>query len=173
MVEKDLRLFAVFRARVHRRAVHGVATRLMPAVCPIQGAIGEVEIQIDWLRQVFIQKFNVCAIRWRLTWRDLDASPKDSAGVVIAFLRPIKLAALRVHRNADTPFPLIWSRARIALAGVHEGFDFRPVKVYPHHSHAFAIAPVELSVLLVQLELLRCESGARRNDGDYFLAIKI
>jgi hypothetical protein len=77
MGKKDLRIFAISGLRVHGRTIHGVAARRIPAVCPIEGPIGEVEVQIDWLRQFFIEKLNVFAIRRRLTWWDLDVRPKD------------------------------------------------------------------------------------------------
>src|ERR1700692_246341 len=141
MGEKDLRLLVISWQRVHWCTIHRVATRRIPAVGPIKGPIGEVEVQIDWLRQVFIKKFNVSAIRGSLTLRDLDVSPRDSAltGVVRPFLGPIKLAAFGVHGDADTPFPRVRSGAWITLARVHESFDFRPIQVCSHHSHAFAV----------------------------------
>src|ERR1700693_5409476 len=99
MGEKDLRLLVISWQRVHGCAIHRVATRRIPAVGPIKGPIGEVEVQINWLRQVFIKKFNVSAIRGSMTLRDLDVSPKDSAiaGVGRSFLGPIKLAAFNIH----------------------------------------------------------------------------
>ena len=63
MGEKDLRLLAISWQRVHGRTIHRVATRRIPAVGPIKGPIGEVEVQIDWLRQFFIKELNVSAIR--------------------------------------------------------------------------------------------------------------
>src|SRR3984957_15450289 len=78
MSEKDCRLLAISWQRIHGRTIHRVATRRIPAVAPIKGPIGEVEVQIDWLRQVFIKKFDVSAIRGSLTLRDLDVSPRVS-----------------------------------------------------------------------------------------------
>ena len=40
-------------------------------------------------------------------------------------------------------------------------------------SHAFPVRPVKLPAPLLQLELLRRERAARRNDGDHVLAIEI
>src|SRR5277367_2971390 len=129
MGEKDLGLLAISWQRVQGRTIHRIATRRIPAVGPIKGPIGEVEVQIDWLRQVLIKKFNVSAIRGRLTLRDLDVSPTDSAltGVASPFLSPIKLAAFGVYGDADTPFPRVRAGAWISAARVHESFHFRPI----------------------------------------------
>src|SRR5258708_38256377 len=141
MREKDLRILVISWQRVHGRTIHRVATRRIPAVGPIKGPIGEVEVQIDWLRQVFIKKVNVSTMRGSLTLRDLDVSPRDSAltGVVRPFLGPIKLAAFGVHGDADTPFPRVRSGAWIPVARVHESFDFRPIQVCPHPPTAFPL----------------------------------
>ena len=85
----------------------------------------------------------------------------------------IRAAAVPPTLSADTPFPLIRSRPRIAYARIHESFDFRPVQVCPHHPHAFPVRPVKLAAPLLQLELLRRERAPRRNDGDHVLAIEI
>src|SRR5262245_2407278 len=109
MAENDLRLLAVFVVCIHGRAVHRIATRRIPAVCPIQDPIGSVEVQINRLRKVFIKKLNISAILGRLSWRDDNVGPENSTvtGVAIAFLRPINLAALDVYSNAHTPLPRV------------------------------------------------------------------
>src|SRR3984957_12278049 len=175
MCEKDLRLLAIFGLSIHRCAVHRVATRRVSAVGPIQRPMNWIEVQIDRLRKIVIKKLNVPAALGRLTLRNLDVGPKNSAQtrVVTTLLRPIELAAFTVHRNAYTPFRRIRSRSRIAEAGIHESFDFRPVQVCPHHPHAFPVRPVKFAAPLFQMELLRCECAARRNDGDHVLAIEI
>src|SRR6266404_9153482 len=124
MREKDLRILVISWQRVHARTIHRVAPRRIPAVGPIKGPIGEVEVQIDWLRQVFIKKFNVSAIRGSLTLRDLDVSPRDSAltGVVRPFLGPIKLAAFGVHGDADTPSPPVRSAVPNTAPRLHATF---------------------------------------------------
>src|SRR5690242_12029798 len=139
MSEKDLRLLAIFGLRVHRCTVHRVATWRVPAVGPIERSINRIEIQIDWLRKIVIKKLNVPAVLGRLSLGNLEVGPKNSTypSVLTTLLRPIELAAVSVHRNADTPFPLIRSRPRIACARIHESFDFRPIEVYPHHPHTF------------------------------------
>jgi hypothetical protein len=63
MGEKDLRLFAISGLRVHGRTVHYVAARRIPAVRPVEGPIGKIQVQIDGFRQVFIKRFNVSAVR--------------------------------------------------------------------------------------------------------------
>src|ERR1700722_17637751 len=112
MCEKDLRLLAIFGLSIHGCAVHSVATRRVPAVGPIQRPMSWIEVQIDRLRKIVIKKLNVPAALGRLTLRNLDVGPRNSAQtrVVTTLLRPIELAAFSVHRNAHTPFRPIRSR---------------------------------------------------------------
>ena len=58
-------------------------------------------------------------------------------------------------------------------ARVDEGLDLRAVEIGAHHAHAFAVAPVELAVLLFDLELLRRERAARSNDGRSCFSVEI
>src|ERR1700719_3852043 len=151
MCEKDLRLLAIFGLSIHGCAVHSVATRRVPAVRPIQRPLNWIEVQIDRLRKIVIKKLNVPAVLGRLTLRSLDVGPKNSTQtrVVTTLLRPIKLAAVTIHRNTNTPFPRIRSRPRIASARIDESLDFQPVQVCPHHPHAFSVRPVKLAAPLL------------------------
>ena len=63
MGKNDLRFDAISGWRVHRRTINGVATRRVAAVCPIERPIRGVEVEIDWLGQIVIKKFNVTAVR--------------------------------------------------------------------------------------------------------------
>jgi len=72
------------------------------------------------------------------------------------------------HTISSDPIP-----AANRPSSYHESFDFRPVQVCPHYPHALPVGPVKLAAPLLQLELLRRERAARRNDGDHVLAIEI
>src|ERR1700682_5111657 len=82
--------------------------------------VNRIEVEIDRLRKIVIKERNVPAVLSRLTLRNLDVGPEDSTQtrIVPTLLRPIELAAVGVHRNADTPFPLIRPRTRIARARI-------------------------------------------------------
>src|ERR1700722_20109347 len=106
MCEKDLRLLAIFGFSIHGRAVHSVATRRVPAVGPIQRPMNRIEVQIDRLRKIVLKKLTVPEALGRLTLRNLNVGPENSAQtrVVTTLLGPVELAASSVHRNAHTPF---------------------------------------------------------------------
>src|SRR3984893_10954350 len=79
MCEKDLRLLAIFGLSIHGCTVHRVATRRVSAVGPIQRPMNWIEVQIDRLRKLVIKKLNVPAALGRLTLRNLNVGPKNSA----------------------------------------------------------------------------------------------
>ena len=157
------------------RSLSGQIRQYFPAIGPIQRPFHRIEVQIDRFRKTGIKNLNVRTVLGRPSLRTLDVGPTNSAQtrVVTTLLRPIEFTAVGVYRNADAPFPRIRSWPRIAQARIHERLDFRPVKVCSHHPHAFPVRPVKLAAPLLQLELLRRERAARRNDGDHVLAIEI
>src|SRR5215831_9532774 len=118
MGENDFGLWAISGLRIHGRAIHRVATRRIPAVRPIKGPMGKIEIQIDRLGQVFIENFNVAAICWSLTFGKFEIGAKDASfsSFIGSLLGPIKLSTLWVHRNADAPLLLVLAGTRVALA---------------------------------------------------------
>src|SRR5208282_5495988 len=67
----------------------------------------------------------------------------------------------------------VFARTRVAFAGIDKGFDVGTIHVRAHDSHPFTIAPVELPVLLIELQLLGSESAARRNNVDNVFSVKI
>src|SRR5579863_2594979 len=175
MGENDLGLWTISALRVHGRAIHRVATRRISAVCPVKGPIGKIEIQIDWLRQVFKEHLDVFAICRCLTLGDFEICAKDtsSAAFIRPLLGPIKLATLRVHRNAHAPLRLVLAGTRVPPAGIDKRFDVGTIQVPAHDSHPLAIAPVELPVLLIELQLLGSENAARRNNVCEVAPVKI
>src|SRR6202040_410543 len=81
------------------------------------------------------------------------------------FLRPVDLAAPGVNGDADTPSRQVRPRSGITVARIDEGLDFRAIEAGAHYTHPFAIAPIQLAVLLIELELLGRERAPLRNDG--------
>ena len=155
------------RIRIHRGAVHRVAARRIAAVGPVQDAILEIELQIDRLGQPVEEHFDVRAIRRasdlsEFRCRRGRCGPCPRCPGLFASSRPCP-------PSASTAMPthhFVWIAARsgVALARVHESLDVRPVEVGAHQAHPFAVAPVQLSALLFELELLGSECAALGND---------
>src|SRR5215469_234493 len=166
MVEKDLRLFAICGLRVQGRAVHRVASRRIPAACPIQTAIGEVKLEVDGFGWAIVEKLNVFAVCGSLTLGNLEISAKDSslASCIRPLLGPVKLATLSVHRDAYAPLLLVLAGTRVASAGIHKRFDVGTIQVRAHDPHPLAVAPVKLPVLIIELQLFGSERAARASD---------
>ena len=61
----------------------------------------------------------------------------------------------------------------IAVASFDQGVDLRPIEIASHHPHAFAVAPIEPAVVLIEVKLLGCEGGALRNDDPAISAVQI
>src|SRR5712664_4143518 len=83
----------------NRRAAYRIPARWISAVGPIQEPILQIELEIDWFRQTVEQKFDVGAVRRRLTFRDVDLRPEDAAltRIIGSFLPPINLSAIRIN----------------------------------------------------------------------------
>ena len=163
---------------VYRRTIDGVPARRISAIGPIKEPILQIELEIDRLRQTIEQEFDVSPISRRLAFRDVDLRAKDAAlaGVRRPFLRPINLPAIWINGDSNAQLiaiSLIGARSRVAFAGVDQSFDVRTIQICAHHAHSFAIAPVKLAALLLQVELLRRERLAFANNGYAILAIEI
>ena len=82
-----------------------------------------------------------------------------------------------VPRCGSTAIPThhrVWSRRScFASSGLDQGFDLRAVEIRAHDPHALAIAPVELAVRLIEMELLRRERAAGCNDEPAVLAVEV
>src|SRR6202041_2330291 len=89
-----------------------------------------------------------------------------------ALLRPVHLAPDGIDGNPDTPVRWIVAIA-FALPRLDEGFDPRAIEVGTHHTHTLAVRPVELSTLLLEMELLRRERAAFGNDESTIAAVEI
>src|SRR5438094_4343881 len=160
---------------VYRRTVHRVTARRISAIRPINEPIFQIEFEINRFRQTIEQKFDVGAVRRRLTIRDVDLRTEEAtfARVIGTFLRPIDFSPVRMDGNTDAPFHLISPRTRVAFAGVDQSFDLRTIKVRAHHAHSFAVAPVKLAALFLEMELLRRKCRAFGNNNYTVLTIEI
>jgi hypothetical protein len=120
---------------------------------------GQIQFQIDRLREIVEKQFDVRAMSRVLTFRHCDMRAKDTAlsRIIRAFLRPVDLPALRINGDPNAPFSGVAAGPSITFARIHEGFDFCTVEVRAHDSHPLAIAPIEFPVLLIEMELLRRE----------------
>jgi hypothetical protein len=59
------------------------------------------------------------------------------------------------------------------VARIDEGLDVRAIEVGAHHTHPFAIAPIQLAVLPIELELLGRERAPLRNDDLAILPVEV
>jgi hypothetical protein len=67
--------FAAPTGRIDRRAIHGVASRRVPAVSPVQHAGFQVELEVDRLGQALEQHFDIAPISRGIAGGDVDPSP--------------------------------------------------------------------------------------------------
>ena len=68
----------------------------------------------------------------------------------------------------------VWSRRSASpSSGLDQRLDLRAVEIRAHHAHPFAIAPVELAVLLIEMELLRRERAALGDDDLAIPAVEV
>src|SRR4029077_6835703 len=138
----------------------------------------QIELEIDRLRQTIEQHLDVTPIRRCLAFWDVYLRAKDAAfaGVRRPFLRPINFPAIWINGDSNAQLStvsLIGARSRVAVAGVDQSFDVRTIQVRAHHAHSFAIAPVKLAALLLQMELFRRECLAFANNGYAILTVEI
>src|SRR5215470_17787267 len=150
MVEDNLRRVWF---RIDRGAIHGIASRGISAIGPIENSILQVQLQVDRLRQPVKEHFDVAAIGCALTLRDFDARAADlpQSRVVQTFVRPVDMPALGIDRDTDAPFQLIGTGACIPLTRIDQGLELRAVETYAHDSHPLAIAPIKFAVLSVDM----------------------
>src|SRR5208282_5079579 len=153
----------------------GIAARRIPTIGPVERPSGRIDVQIDRLRQIVIEEFDVPAVRGAPASGELDIRAEDAAlaGLISSLLSPVEFASSGVYRNTDAPFLEVLARTGIALARIDEGLDIRAIEVGSHHTHAFPVAPVELAALLFELELLRSERAAGRNDSGHVFPVEI
>src|SRR5262245_37740484 len=172
--EHDFGRRAAVAAPVERSAIHRVAERRVAAVRPVEDPFRVIDLEIDRLRQAVVQHLDVAAGGGGLATRDVDAGAQDAPmfGVIGPLLRPVDLLALVVERDADAP-----SRGVEAIglrrARLHQRLDPGAVEVGAHHPHAFAVGPVQLAALLVELDLLRRERRALWNDGRAVASVQV
>src|SRR6516225_1046976 len=151
-----------------------VAARRISAVGPVQDAILEIELDIDRFRQAVEQHFDIAAPPCGLALRDFNICAEDAAQprVVRAFLGPVDLPARGIDGYSNAP-PGEVAALRIATAPLDERLDQGAVEIRAHHPHPFAIAPVKLTVLLIEMDLLRGERAALRNDDPAIASVDV
>src|SRR5262249_13689676 len=159
---------------VDRRAIDRVATRRIAAVGPVEDAVRQIELEVDRFRQMIEQHLYVGAVRRAFALWDVDVGTEDSAqaAVIGAFLCPVEFTKLRIDGDADAPAVLIFSVV-VAAAGFDQRFDLRAVEIRAHHAHALAVAPIELAVRLIEMELFRCVGDALWDDDPAIPAVEV
>src|SRR6266853_5631788 len=176
MVENNYRLFlAISLSRIHRRAVHRVATWRIASVRPVDRPVGKIQFEVNRFGQAPVEEFDVFAIGRTLALGNFEIGAKDAslASIVRTFLSPIKLSTFDVERDSHAPFLYVFPGTCLAFARIDERFDIGTIQVRAHDPHALAIAPVKLAVLLVELKLLGSEGGARGNNVGDVASVKI
>src|SRR5262249_4945846 len=144
------------------------------AVGPVEHAILQIELEVDRFRQPVEQHLDVGAVRGALALGHVDVGAADTAQSALrrAFLRPVDFPTLPINADSDAPPGLIAS-VLVAAAGLDQRFDLRSVEIRAHHAHALAVAPIKLTVLLIEMELLRRVGGALRDDDLAILAVEV
>src|SRR6202000_2325385 len=102
---------------------------------------------------------------------DIGAEDAAQAGIVRSFLRPVESALLRIDCDSDAPARLV--SPITAAAGLDQRLDLRAIEIGAHHAHAFAVAPIELAALPIEMELLGRMRAAGWDDGLAVAAIEI
>ena len=110
-----------------------------PRSVQYKAPIGDIQVQIDWLRQVFIEKLNIVAIGGRLSpfgISMLARKMRPLPALSSAFLGPVKLATLRIDGNANAPFRCVGTPAADRPGSCPTRVSISdPVEVGAHHSH--------------------------------------
>src|SRR5437773_12355377 len=106
MREQNVRCRMFGEIGVYRRTVHRVTARRISAIRPINEPIFQIEFEINRFRQTIEQKFDVRAVRSRLTIRDVDLRTEAAsfAGIIVLFLQLIDLSASWINSYSYTLF---------------------------------------------------------------------
>src|SRR5262249_11365658 len=140
------------RLFVDRHAIDGVAARRIAAVGPIENAVRHIELEVDRFRQLIEQHLDVGSVRRVLALRDVDVRAEETAQVAFVrpLLRPVDFPELPIDGDPNAPPGLI-ATVLVAAPGLDERFDLRAIEVRAHHAHTFAVAPIELSAVLIEV----------------------
>ena len=135
--------------------VDGVAVRRVATVGPVQGAGGVVDFQVDGFGQVLEHDLDVAAAGRGFARGKLDSGTQDLAepGVAGAFLGPVEVPAGMVDGDPDTPVRFV-AAVLVTFAALHQGLDVGPVEIAAHDPHAFAVSPVQLAALGIEVKLV-------------------
>ena len=157
-----------------RGAVDRIAAGRVAAIRPVEHAIFQIEFEIDRLRQMVEEDLDVRAVGGGLAFGDVEPGAQEEAllSIVGPLLRPVDLLAHGIDGDPYAP-PRLVASIGVAAARLDQRFDERAVEVGAHDAHPLAIAPVELAVLLIELELLWRMRGAGRNEDPAIASIEI
>src|SRR5262249_39009776 len=162
------------RLFIDRGAIAGVAARRIAAIGPIDDAIFAIELEVDRFRQLMEQHLDIGTGRWALALGSVNVGSAETPQSALrrAFLRPIDFSKLGIDSDSDAPPGLIAS-VRVAAAGLDQRFDVRAIEVRAHHTHALPVAPIELALVLLEMDLLRREGDALRDDDPAIPAVEV
>src|SRR5258708_39609430 len=171
MGHRDLWLYGLV---VDRGPVHCVAARRVAAVGPVENTVLVVELEIDRLRQLIEQHLDVGAVRWAPALGDVyvGAAQTPQSALRRAFLRPVDFTKPRIDGDSDAPTRLI-APVRVAAAGLDQRFNLRAVEVRTHYPHALPVAPIELTAVLIELDLFRRVRDALRDNDPAIPAVEV
>src|SRR4029077_5631785 len=87
-------------------------------------------------------------------------------------LCPVDLSPLGIERDSDAPSGLV-AAVGVPMARLDKRLDLRTIEIRAHDSHPFAIRPIKLAVLLIEMELLWGERAAFPNDEPAVLSVDV
>jgi hypothetical protein len=116
----------------------------------------------------------IATIGGGLAFGNVEPGAQEAAllSIVGPLLRPVDLLAHGIDGYPNAP-PALVASIGVASARLDERFDERAVEVRAHDAHPLAVAPVELAVLLIELDLLRRVRAAGRDDDPAIASVEI
>src|ERR1700693_1152906 len=116
------------------------------SVSPVKKVVFGVEFEIDRLRQVIDQQFDIRAVFGLLIRRNFKPGSEDAPLTTIrwSLLRPADIAVNRINGNADAVTHDIVRIGRKHTVA-NENSHVRTVEIRAHDTHALAIAPIQES----------------------------
>src|SRR5262249_794511 len=109
MPQHNLWRIAGLGLHIDPRAIDRVAAWRIATIGPIEDAVFQIELQIDWLRQAVEQHFDISAVGRGLALGNFDVGAKQAAQSAFAraFLRPVDLPVFGVDGDSNPPSGLI------------------------------------------------------------------
>ncbi|HEX6028016.1 MAG TPA: hypothetical protein VFY64_03145 [Nitrososphaeraceae archaeon] len=82
------------------------------------------------------------------------------------------MSSLGINCDPNAPFHRV-AAVGFALASLYEDFNLRTIEIRTHDSHSFPICPIQLAVLLIEMELFWSERAALGKDHPAILSVEI